>query len=47
MELFFKRNKIIPLNNPLFFDAECKICCDVQTPDNKLYSFCKISDIII
>ena len=40
MDLFFKRNEIIPLNNPLFFDAECKICYDIQTPDNRLYSFC-------
>jgi len=47
MDLFFKRNKCIGLNNPLFFDAFCKFCYDTQTPGNKLYSFCDCKGSIL
>lgn len=40
MNFFFTKNNAICLKNPLFFDAECKICFEKQNSKNKLYSFC-------
>ena len=46
MDAFLKRNKIISLRNPLFFDAECKICCDNREVGNELYSMCSCKGTI-
>ena len=40
MDIFNIKNNALCLNNPLFYDAECKICFEHHKPGNKLYSFC-------